>query len=195
MRNKLIYTFGLKVRNNFFPRGIRPTALDKDGFSVYFHYPGQRFTSIFTIKYDWERKSNKSRSYYMRYEIKDIEVNRHRVRPQEPCIEDWKKYDQIVMDDIMIKAGCRSPHWEPAHNLSLCSKSEQMTRFVDQPSTATVEAFGPPCTAIENLHYRYYEQEDLNDSKYCLNLQNRCYLNFTTIYNSTEKTIFLLILL
>ena len=99
------------------------------------------------------------------------------------------------MDDIMSKAGCRPPHWETAHNLSLCSKSEEMAKFVDQPSTATVEAFGPPCTAIENLHYRYYEQEDLNDSKYCLNLQNRCYLNFTTIYNSTEKTIFLLILL
>ena len=166
MKNKQLHGFGLRVRNSFFPRGVRPTALDKDKFSVYFHYPGQRFTSLYTIKYDWEPKSNRSRSYYMRYELKDVEVNRHRIRPQEPCIEDWKKYDQIIMDGIMLKAGCRPPHWETAHNLSMCSKSEQMAHFVDQPSTTILEAFGPPCTAIENLHYRYYEQEALRAGKF-----------------------------
>ena len=173
MKNKQIHGFGLRVKNSFFPRGVRPTALDKDKFSVYFHYPGQRFTSIYTIKYDWEPKSNKSRSYYMRFELKDVEVNRHRIRPQEPCIEDWKKYDEMIMDGIMLKAGCRPPHWDTAHNLSMCSKSEQMAHFDDQPSSTILEAFGPPCTAIENLHYRYYEQENFMEGNFLLHLQYR----------------------
>ena len=166
LEKKQVFMFGLRVKNSFFPQGVRPTTKDEHRFSVYFHYPGQRFTSIYTIKYDWEPKSNRSNPYHMQYEMKDVEVNRHRIRPQEPCIEDWKNYDQILMDEILLKAGCRPPHWETARNLSLCSNSEQMAYFVDQPSTATVEAFGPPCTVIENLHYRYYEEEYSNQGKF-----------------------------
>ena len=166
LEKKQVFMFGLRVKNSFFPQGVRPTTKDEHRFLVYFHYPGQRFTSIYTIKYDWEPKSNRSNPYHMQYEMKDVEVNRHRIRPQEPCIEDWKKYDQALMDDMMLKAGCKPPHWETARNLSLCSNSEQMAYFVDQPSTATVEAFGPPCTVIENLHYRYYEEEDLKQGKH-----------------------------
>ena len=166
LEKKQVFMFGIRVKNSFFPQGVRPTTKDEHRFSVYFHYPGQRFTSIYTIKYDWEPKSNRSNPYHMQYEMKDVEVNRHRIRPQEPCIEDWKNYDQILMDKIMLKAGCRPSHWETARNFSLCSNSEQMAYFVDQPSTATVEAFGPPCTVIENLHYRYYEEEYSNQGKF-----------------------------
>ena len=166
MEQQPVNIFGLAMKNEFFPRGVRPTANDKDRFYVYLHYPGQRFTSIYTLKYDWELKSNQSNPYNMQYEVRDVEVNRHRVRSQQPCIEDWRNYDKILMDDIMFEAGCRPPHWETTHNLSLCSESKQMTYIADQPTTAYVEAFGPPCTVIENLQYRYYEQDYSSAGKY-----------------------------
>ena len=160
--NKPVKVFAVEMRNNIFPRGVRPTGSYNGGFNVYHHYPGQRLTSIYTIKYDWEPKSNQSKPYHMRYEIRDVEANRHRIQPQEPCIEDWKNYDQIVMDEIMSAAGCRPPHWEATHNLSLCSNPNHMAYFYDQPLPAAIEKFGPPCTVIENLQYRYYEQEYSN---------------------------------
>ena len=162
MEQKPIMFFNIRVRNSFFPRGVRPMANDEDRLSVYLHYPGQRFTSYYTIKYDWKSKSKESKPYLMQYEVRDVEVNRHRVRRQEKCIEDWKNYDQIVMDDIMLAAGCRPPHWKATHNLSLCSNPDQMAYFYDQPLPAAIEEFGPPCTVIENLQYRYYEQEYSN---------------------------------
>ena len=94
----------------------------------------------------------------MQYEVKDMEVNRHRIRPQEPCIEDWKNYDQMIMDKIMLDTGCRPPHWTTNHNLNLCSTPEKMKIFKDQPTTTKVESFNPPCSVVQNIHYSYEEK-------------------------------------
>ena len=69
------------------------------------------------------------------------------------------------MDDIMLKAGCRPPHWTTSQNFSLCSKREQMTHFEDKTWTEKVEAFGPPCNVIERLQYSYNEDEYEKEGK------------------------------
>lgn len=167
LKQQLVSLFGMVIRNSIFPKGVRPVYFgfdgsnpdDGGGFLVYFHYPGQRFTSYYTIKYEWDSKINNSNPYYMKFDVKDVEVIKHRNKPQQPCIDDWRNYDQVIMDDIMLKAGCRPPHWDTTQNLSWCSKPEQMKHFKDQPTTTKVQSFDHPCNVIESLHYTYYEKE------------------------------------
>ena len=167
LEEELVFNFATDVRNGIFKNGVRPTFFGFDGSNpddggglfVYFHYPGQRLTSYYTIKYEWDTKKNDSKPYLMKFGIKDIEVIKHRHRKEEPCLEDWKNFDQLVMDDLMLKSGCRPIHWNTNQNLSLCSQQEQMIHFADQPSTTEVLSYGPPCRVFENLHYSYHEKD------------------------------------
>ena len=168
LKEELVFNFAMDVQNDLFGNGFRPTFFGFDGSNpddgkglfVYFHYPGQRFTSYYTIKYEWDKKTIDSKPYLMKFGVKDIEVIKHRNRKEEPCIKDWKNFDQLVMDDLMLKSGCRPPHWNTNQNFTLCSRPEQMVRFSDQPSTTDVLSYGPPCRVIENLHYSYHEQDE-----------------------------------
>ena len=168
MENKLIWYIAIDIANTLFPKGVRP-LLDiqnmfngtdpsqGDGFLVYFHYPGQRFTSLYTVKYEWAQGTNITIPYYMEFYVEDIGVMKHRSKPEQKCVKDWKNYDQRVMERIMTKdAGCRPPHWHTSLNLSLCTTMKQMKFFIDQPSKLPLR---PPCNTIQRLRYTYYERQ------------------------------------
>ena len=156
----LNWFFEICIKNDIFPEGRRPQLEDEEFFSTYLHYPGQRFTSYYTVKWDWMLRSNNSKNYVMHYEMRNVDVIRHRWKPQEPCIEEWKNYDQYVMDNIMLKAKCHPPFWNPTTNLSLCTNSTQMSKFRVQPSTAEIDQYDPPCKVIQRLDYTYKEYEN-----------------------------------
>ena len=161
------------IRNTVFPKGIRPVYSyfdgsnpdDGAGFFIYLHYPGQRFTSYYTIKYDWDSRGNNTNDYYMKFDAKDVEVIRHRNKPTQRCFEDWQNYDQMIMDNVIREAGCRPPHWNTTLNLTLCSKSDEMQHFKDQPTTAKVQEFDPPCNVIERIQSDYFEDDYPNTSE------------------------------
>ena len=173
MEDHPVFIFFLKVTNEFFVHGYRPPFVSFNGsnpdvgsgFMVYFHYPGQRITSMYTIKYEWEPKRNNSKPYDMKFEVKDVEIIRHRNRPQDPCITDWRNYDPIMRDDIIKKAGCRPPHWTTSQNLPLCSAPNQMAHFRDEKWNTKIESFGPPCNVIDRLQYSYKEKEHEEGAK------------------------------
>ena len=162
LKEALVYDIGMDVKNLIFPKESRQNYYGFDGsnpdagggFLVYFHYPGQRFTSYHTIKYNWKPKTNESKPYLMKFSLKNLEVMRRR----KTCYEDWKNYDQMIMDRIMLDAGCRPPHWTTNHILNLCSTQEKMKIFKDQPTTTKVESFYPPCSVVQNIHYSYEEK-------------------------------------
>ncbi len=100
----------------------------------------------------------------MKYTIHSIDVIKNRNTPKPPCEKDWRNYDQIVSDNIMIKTGCRAPHWNTSQNLTKCYKKEQMKNFTDIPTYTNLH-FDPPCRVIDRLHYTYHEKEYLQESK------------------------------
>ena len=101
----------------------------------------------------------------MKFYATDVEVIRHRNKPKQRCIEDWRNYDQLLMNAIIEEAGCRPPHWNTTLDLALCTTPEEMKHFKDKPSTAKVQSFGPPCTVIERIQYRYEEEDYANDNE------------------------------
>ena len=152
---QFLWKFDLLINNNIFPNGARSPDT-----RIYLHYPGQMFTSYYTIKHEWDLRVNRTKSYIMSFNIKNIDVITHRNKPQAPCVEDWKKYDEYVMNVIMLESGCRPPHWISNTALPKCSNSKQMTKFAEKPTISKVMSLRPPCKSIDRLDYDYLEADD-----------------------------------
>ena len=80
------------IKNDIFPHGRRPQLQEQyeKRFLTYLHYPGQRFTSYYTVKWDWMLRTNNSKNYVMHFEMRNLDVIRHRLKLQQRCLEDWK---------------------------------------------------------------------------------------------------------
>ena len=163
IEQNLNWFFGMYISNDIFPHGRRPGPSDVGGFLTYLHYPGQRFTSYYSVKTGWELKTNNSQNYIMYFTMKNIDVITRRNKPHKTCFEDWKNYDRYIMDRIMTEAKCRPSHWTTTLNLPLCSNATAMKNFKWQPSTAQIEIYGPPCKVIERLDYTYHEKDEKED--------------------------------
>ena len=159
----LNWYFGVYIKNDIFPNGKWPQRKDGGGFFTYLHYPGQRFTSYYTVKNQWPLRSNKSENYEMLFIMKNIDVLTHRRKASDMCYEDWKNYDQFIMDSIMVDNKCRPPHWITDKKLPICSNVTEMAKCSLQPSTAQVDRYDPPCGVIERLDYTYQEKAEKQD--------------------------------
>ena len=153
--NQMLWKFDLFINNNIFPNGRRTPDTQ-----VYLHYPGQIFTSYYTIKHEWDLRVNKTKSYSMTFNIRNVDVITHRNKPQDPCVEDWKKYDEYVMNVIMLESGCRPYHWILNTFLPKCSNSVQMAKFAKRPAISKVMSLHPPCKSIDRLDYDYFEADE-----------------------------------
>ena len=164
VENKQIWNFGVLISNKIYPEGQRRSTDPRhNGLFTYIHYPGQIFTSYYTIKKEWNSRVNKSKNYDMAFRIKNIDVITNRDKPKQRCLVNWREHDEYVMNNIMRETGCHPPHWISSTNLSVCSNARQMKVFRAQPSTDKVESFDPPCKHIERLDYRF-EETDLGPS-------------------------------
>ena len=160
MNQQLNWFFGIYINNDIFPIGRRPGRNDAGRFYTYLHFPGQRFTSYYTVKSNWMLRTNNSESYFMEFTIKNIDVITRRSKPKKRCFEDWKNYDSYIMGNVMTEAQCHPPHWIPTSNMPLCSNTTEMKKFISQPTTGQIEEHRPPCKVIERLDYEYEEADE-----------------------------------
>lgn len=182
MERTPIWYYEIRIQNSIFPHGKRPAYYDFDGsnpdtgggFFVYFHYPGQLFPAYHTLKYVWESRPNNTKDYYMVFRFKDIRVMRSRNKQEQPCIQNWKRYDLMLRDEILQGVGCRPPHWSTNVTLPLCTNSEDMKYFANKPNAGKVESFGTPCNVIEGVRYRYFDLDYPNQGKETEILQYLC---------------------
>ena len=153
---KPIKGLSLFIKNDIFPSGERESY----NLYTYLHFPGQRFTSYYTIRYDWpKRTNNSSKNYAMLFDIKNIDVVTQRNTRHEPCHSNWQNFDQHLMDDIMLDVGCHPPHRNSTYNIPLCTNLTQMKQVDMQPSTSKVDSYDPPCKFILRLDYVYKETD------------------------------------
>ena len=151
---EMLWSYSTVINNNIFPSGARSRH---NKIYTYLHYPGQRLTAYYTVRTEWNSRENMTISYQMIYDIKNVNVVARRNKRKEPCFENWKHYDEYVMENMMVKAGCRPPHWNSSDNMPLCHNSTQMKKFSRQPTTAFVESLIPACKSIDHLDYKYSE--------------------------------------
>ena len=103
-----------------------------------------------------------TKNYRMDFRVKNVDVISRRNKPQEPCIMEWKNFDENVMNGMAMQAGCRPKYWNLSADVPICTQTTQMKQFSDQPLPGQIESLSPPCKSIDRLDY-VYEEADLDD--------------------------------
>ena len=155
---------------------LRPSNLDaKNGykaFGVAFTYPGQGIKTYSNVKYAWPvRKSDSNKYYTMEFSIKRMEVVAYRNKRNNPCIEDWRRIDEIASEKMAQNIGCKPPFFTHLNmTLKDCSNTFQLKEFTKQMQRlVTKQMVGEnwkyyPCRTIKQLQYSYQDIEESRES-------------------------------
>ena len=86
-------------------------------------------------------------------------INRRNKR-SNPCIENWKNYDSVMLENHTLNVGCRAPY-QLHLNLSipLCRTREQMKLVKLGPDQNEEIGFQYPCRSVEKIEYSYVDHE------------------------------------
>ena len=107
--------------------------------------------------YAWSRLKAKS-NYRMAFTIKLMEVLRRRNKPKEPCMSDWKQFDEKVMAHNHEQIGCRAPYQTQHHtDLPICTGKQQMKQAIFDVRGNIMTNFTPPCIAMTNVEDSFNE--------------------------------------
>ena len=151
-RNTEVYFVRLFMKREIFPNRVR----DSDGgFAVLFHYPNQFSASFKTVKRQWIRQDNKT-NHFMSFNLKGMEVNIERYKKRRNnCIENWKNYDNITLENHLKGVGCRTPDQITNDAWPVCNGKEKMKSARLRLHDEKIR----PCREIESIDYDFGESE------------------------------------
>ena len=148
-------TFSLLIKNSIFPNNTRPMNY---GFSIFFHYPKQFLTSYQTIRYTWDSQEEKNgETYSMRFYINEIEAHKQRHKQDKPCNEEWRHYDDKLLENHLVQVGCQTPYQKSKNALPTCKSESKMKEAQLPPSPGVLSNYPPPCSMLEAVRYTYQE--------------------------------------
>ena len=154
-KDKSIIALDLKIQSRIFPNNRRPVNY---GFRILFHYPNQFLTALQTITYSWDaQEGNNGEDYIMRFFVDEVQVQKHRNKPSNPCNEEWKSYDSSLLESHLMHVGCRTPFQRSHSGLPICNTESKMVEAQLEPGAAILTNYSPPCTALEMVRWRYQE--------------------------------------
>ena len=146
--DKELYHLAIYLKRSLFTNGIRPQS---NGFVVLFHYPGQILSSL----RQWTTRDNTS-NYWTEFDVKNVDViaRRHKRRLKN-CIEDWKNYDSIMMNNHFRSVGCKTPDQSINGSWPICSTKEKMREAHLSLKPGAIR----PCREVEAINYLMHEAE------------------------------------
>ena len=158
IQDHILWHFNVSVKNEIFPNGIRVLP---DEMRTYFHYPGQLFSGLYTVKYDYLSRKGKNSNYKMHFEIRDIDVVTRRNKELDPCIESMTSYDHLIIAKKLTEVGCFPPHVNfneiSNSNLPKCHNATQMKEIASLKMGLHDESLNPPCRSISRIDFTYHE--------------------------------------
>jgi hypothetical protein len=147
--------FRILLSNKIFPNGVRPTYYS---LKTFVHLPKQFMLSMYTQGWNWPYRSKHER-YKMRLVLNAIEIVRRRNKKEQPCNENWKDYDDWVINRFRNKNKCNAPYYEQEKNFSTCS-TQQLTKLYLLPRPRAITAkqeYITPCKTLDNVRIDYVE--------------------------------------
>ena len=146
------------MSKSIFQNGKRPSVVKHmDGFSVYMHYPGQRYrfdhskTSFPIVEPNGEGTG----SYGMRFQITNMEVLHQRNTQKTPCHEETIEEDASLKTHMVQQINCLPPYWTQSENsnTSECTTKDELRKFYNMD----VENYMAPCRRLSLVSYDYSE--------------------------------------
>ena len=145
--------FAVRLKRQILLNGIRP---QRYSFVTLIHYPSQLLRSLSTMMYAWPEWKDQS-TYSMRFTIKSIEIFRQRNKISQPCIDEWRNYDNIILQNHLQKNGCKAPYQKHNASLPICKTKEKLKWSLFPLTLENVESYLQPCKTMEKVIYSYDE--------------------------------------
>ena len=125
-------------------------------FTFNLHYPGKYLDEVKVAKNGWI--APKQNGFHVI--IYDMELLRRRNSHNRKCLDDRGRYDEMVLERHVEKAGCRAPYQRPHKEYPIC-KSQKMIRNAIYKYMVASKIYPKPCERISkidyNYQYRHYE--------------------------------------
>jgi hypothetical protein len=154
LTDKNVHHILIHLRRDIFPKQIRPQS---GGFAVLFHYPNQILASIHSITRQWSSRKKRS-NYWMDFNIRTMNVVVRRYKQSSNnCIENWKNYDNVVLEQLIEAVGCKAPYQNPERTWPTCESEEKMKKV--QFPIEIGPGFTRPCREIENIDYQTLDSD------------------------------------
>ena len=129
------------------------------------HYPNQFLRSSGSIRRAWNDRINYAAGYSMWFTVHGMEVINRRNKKSDPCLENWKNYDSVMLENHTVNVGCRAPYQLHLNSsIPLCRTREQMNLVKLGPDQNEEIGLQPPCRSMEKIEYSYVDHESTNNT-------------------------------
>ena len=119
-----VHGFGILLKNDIFPSKIRPQDYD---FLTLLHYPNQLLRSTRNIRFHWPTRTTYA-TYTMDFVVTGMEIIKLRNKRKQPCNEDWRNHDKIVLMRHSKSVECRAPYLYHNNSIKPCSTANEIKR-------------------------------------------------------------------
>ena len=157
-----------------------PLQIDIPGLSFSIHLRSQMILSYSTMARTWQERSiNSSKDYTMEFDVNTMDIMSYRSKKDEPCVEDWRNYDQVLYKDLMNKIGCQAKYWKLNKTFPYCTKKDEFEQINQYFLSALQNNISqpPPCRTIKQSQYQY------KDSEIRYHLQNNNHTDINIVIN------------
>ena len=151
-QEKEVEGYGALLKTSIFPNSSRFPLY---GMTAYIHYPNQLMVAAKTAKLSWPTRESYDK-FEMRFKVDGVEVLQTRNKQSQPCIENWKNYDDAVLVKHLNNVTCRSPYQRPSIKYPICDTKEKMKKSQFNLITGEIGMY-PPCKAMEKVYYTFKE--------------------------------------
>jgi hypothetical protein len=87
--------------------------------------------------------------------INKVEVFRRRNKPKEPCMTEWKKWDQLALLRYTKYVGCSAPYQKSLENISTCSTKKKMKEWSIFSPLAKNQKDYQPCIGMPRVDFEF----------------------------------------
>ena len=96
----------------------------------------------------------------MWFTVHGMEVINRRNTKSNPCIENWKNYDDEILKKHLCNVKCKTPYQQEINaSVSLCKSKKGMQLAKMGPDQHEDFGLQPPCHSIEKIEYSYVDHE------------------------------------
>ena len=144
-----IRTLALRLKQDIFQNHSRAAYYF---FVTLIHYPNQLLRSFGSIKRIWNDRRNNTAEYAMWFTVNGMEVTNRRNKKSSSCIENWKNYDNILLENHVTNVGCNAPYQKYINTtIPTCENREDMKLVKLGPDQDEEVGLQPPCRSVEKI--------------------------------------------
>ena len=127
--------------------------MGEDEVMMLANYPHQVSRHVRKYQYIWRTASKKNMKNYV--VIANTEILRRRNKKNDPCVTNWKHFDNVLMNEHINRIGCGSPYLN--HKKPICSSHAKIKESRYDFNAIGTQYPLKPCQEMINVDIQYLD--------------------------------------